>query len=86
MTGRVPSFSSMTRLYSASCAGVSWLTFSPSFSADQIHENAAAVIDSVVKARPAACKGTYMKACTISSTMGPGFRLDPVALVAETRR
>ena len=57
-----------------------------SFSAEQIAENAAAVIDSVVKARPSACKGTYMKACTISSTMGPGFRLDPVALVADTRR
>lgn len=54
-----------------------------SFSEDQIFENAAAVVDAVVKARPSAVKGTYMKSCTISSTMGPGFRLDTNALGAE---
>ena len=51
-----------------------------SFSAQQIEENAAAVIQAVLKAKPAACKGTYLKACTMSSTMGPGFHLDPAAL------
>ena len=51
-----------------------------SFTQDQIVENAAAVIESIIKARPTAAKGTYMKACTISSTMGPGFRLDTNAL------
>ncbi|MBM3288811.1 MAG: 50S ribosomal protein L1 [Candidatus Hydrogenedentes bacterium] len=54
-----------------------------SFSAKQIEENAAAVIGAVVKARPSACKGTYLKACTMSSTMGPGFRLDAAALVGQ---
>jgi len=56
-----------------------------SFDANQIRENAFSVIQSVVKAKPSACKGTYMKACTISSTMGPGYRMDPVALTAEAK-
>lgn len=56
-----------------------------SFSAEQIAENASSVIESIVKARPSACKGTYLKACAISSTMGPGFRLDPAALTAQYR-
>ncbi|GMU94170.1 MAG: 50S ribosomal protein L1 [Candidatus Hydrogenedentota bacterium] len=54
-----------------------------SFTAQQIEENAAAVIGAVVKARPAACKGQYLKACCISSTMGPGFRMDPAALTSQ---
>ena len=54
-----------------------------SFEAGQLEENAAAVIESIVKARPAACKGTYLKSCTMSSTMGPGFRLDPSSLSSE---
>lgn len=53
-----------------------------SFTAQQIEENAASVIQSVLKARPAACKGTYLKACTLSSTMGPGFKMDPAALTS----
>lgn len=56
-----------------------------SFDVSQILENAASVIQSVIKAKPSACKGTYLKACTISSTMGPGFRMDPVALTAEVK-
>ncbi|GMV94749.1 MAG: 50S ribosomal protein L1 [Candidatus Hydrogenedentota bacterium] len=56
-----------------------------SFTAAQIEENSAAVIQAVLKARPAACKGTYLKACTMSSTMGPGFRLDPAALSADLK-
>ena len=56
-----------------------------SFTPEQIEENAAAVIESIVKARPAACKGTYLKACALSSTMGPGFKLDPAALTAAYR-
>lgn len=56
-----------------------------SFTTQQIEENAAAVIESVVKARPPACKGTYLKSCAMSSTMGPGFRLDSSALTAQFR-
>ncbi len=56
-----------------------------SFTAEQIAENAAAIIESVVKARPTACKKTYLRSCAISSTMGPGFRLDPAALTTQFR-
>ncbi len=54
-----------------------------SFEAGSIEENAVSVIESIIKGRPSACKGTYLKSCTLSSTMGPGFRLDPVALTSE---
>lgn len=54
-----------------------------SFSQQQITENASAIIASIVKARPSAVKGTYLKACAMSTTMGPGFRLDPSALVSR---
>lgn len=56
-----------------------------SFSAEQIEENATAVIESIVKARPSACKGTYLKTCAMSSTMGPGFKLDPAVLMSQYR-
>lgn len=56
-----------------------------SFAKEQIAENAEAVLESVVKARPAACKGTYLKSCTMSSTMGPGFRLDTAAITSKYR-
>ncbi len=56
-----------------------------SFSVEQIEENAKAVIEAVVKARPSAAKGTYLRSCTLSSTMGPGFRLDTAALSSMFR-
>ena len=56
-----------------------------SFDARQIEENAAAVLSAIIKARPSACKGQYLKTCTMSSTMGPGLRMDPAALTAQYR-
>jgi len=56
-----------------------------SFTPEQIEENAAAVIESVVRARPSSCKGTYLKTCAICSTMGPGFKLDTAALMTQFR-
>jgi large subunit ribosomal protein L1 len=47
-----------------------------SFSAVQLTENLTAFLDTILKARPAAAKGTYLRTATISSTMGPGIRLD----------
>lgn len=47
-----------------------------SFSPTQIEENARAVIDAVVKARPNSVKGVYIQSCTISATMSPPVRLD----------
>jgi len=51
-----------------------------SFEASQLVDNAAAIIGAVVKAKPAAAKGTYMKKISISSTMGPGVRVDPAGV------
>jgi large subunit ribosomal protein L1 len=47
-----------------------------SFAAQSLIDNAHALIDSVVKAKPAAAKGKYLKSVTISSTMGPGISID----------
>ena len=46
-----------------------------SFNEKQIADNVRALIDSVVKARPAGAKGTYLKKISISSTMGPGLKI-----------
>ena len=46
-----------------------------SFEKDALLENAKAVIDAIHGAKPASAKGTYIKRCTISSTMGPGLRV-----------
>jgi large subunit ribosomal protein L1 len=48
-----------------------------SFSEDAIRENARALIDAVVKAKPAGAKGTFVKKVALSSSMGPGVRVDP---------
>ncbi len=47
-----------------------------SFAADSLVANAHALVDSIVKAKPAAAKGKYLKSVTLSSTMGPGVRID----------
>jgi large subunit ribosomal protein L1 len=47
-----------------------------SFSAKQLEDNLAAFMDTIVKARPAAAKGVYLRSATVSSTMGPGVKLD----------
>ncbi len=54
-----------------------------SFDAAKLHENASAVIESVIKAKPASCKGRYLKSVVISSTMGPGVTLDAIALMKQ---
>lgn len=55
-----------------------------SFSAEQLNENVEAVIGAVLKARPASAKGKYVKSVSVSSTMGPGIRVDESAFaVAE---
>jgi large subunit ribosomal protein L1 len=47
-----------------------------SFPAQSLIDNAHALVDSVVKAKPAAAKGRYLKSVTVSSTMGPGVAID----------
>jgi len=47
-----------------------------SFATDALVANTRALVDSVVRAKPAAAKGRYLKSVTVSSTMGPGIRID----------
>ena len=56
-----------------------------SFAAENLVENAYALVSSVVKAKPAAARGRYLKSITVSSTMGPGVRIDSTAVDAATR-
>jgi large subunit ribosomal protein L1 len=53
------------------------------FSQNQLSENAQTLIDTVIKARPAAVKGRYVRRITVASTMSPGIDLDLVALDAK---
>ena len=48
-----------------------------SFDEAKLGENLKSFMDAVVRSRPAAAKGTYIKSVTLSSTMGPGVRIDP---------
>ena len=48
-----------------------------SFSSEQLGENLGAIMDSIVRAKPSASKGTYVKSVTVCSTMGPGVAIDP---------
>ena len=52
-----------------------------SFGADKLAENLKVVMDAIIKAKPAAAKGQYLRSVTITSTMGPGIKLNPVKLV-----
>jgi large subunit ribosomal protein L1 len=47
-----------------------------SFTQEQLQDNLKAFMESVVRAKPAAAKGTYVRSVTVSSTMGPGVRVD----------
>ncbi|MBI3947218.1 MAG: 50S ribosomal protein L1 [Armatimonadetes bacterium] len=50
-----------------------------SYSVDQLRENFATAIGAILKARPAAAKGHYLQQITLSSTMGPGLKVDTAA-------
>jgi large subunit ribosomal protein L1 len=50
-----------------------------SFDLDRLQENAKTLIDAVIKAKPVAAKGKYLKSAVIGSTMGPGIRIDVTA-------
>ncbi len=53
-----------------------------SFEHDQIEENVRALVDAVVKAKPSGTKGAYLKRVAVSSTMGPGLRLNVASVAA----
>ncbi len=56
-----------------------------SFETVSLVENAHALVDSVVKAKPSAAKGKYLKSVTVSSTMGPGIVIDTAHLDERTK-
>src|SRR5690348_944432 len=56
-----------------------------SFSSQNLIDNAHALVDSVVKAKPSAAKGKYIKSVTLSSTMGPGIVIDAAHLDAPAK-
>jgi large subunit ribosomal protein L1 len=47
-----------------------------SFDSDKLFDNLSSLIDSVVKAKPSGAKGQYVKSATLSTSMGPGIKLD----------
>jgi large subunit ribosomal protein L1 len=53
-----------------------------SFEKEKLLANLHALIDAVIKAKPAAAKGVYLKKIAISTTMGPGIRVDPSTVSA----
>ncbi|HEU4987672.1 MAG TPA: 50S ribosomal protein L1 [Rhizobiaceae bacterium] len=60
-------------------AGVGKASFSP----EQLEENIRAFADAVIKAKPSGAKGNYVKKVALSSTMGPGLKIDPSTLAAS---
>lgn len=51
-----------------------------SFSAEDLEKNLSTVLDALARAKPATAKGTYMQSVTISTTMGPGIRVEPATV------
>jgi large subunit ribosomal protein L1 len=51
-----------------------------SFDIEKLKENVLALMDVIIRAKPASSKGTYLKSVAISTTMGPGVKLDPNTL------
>ena len=53
-----------------------------SFDAKRLQDNVNAILDTIIRAKPATAKGVYLKGVTISTTMGPGIKMDTAAIVA----
>ena len=55
-----------------------------SFGAEKLNDNAMALLNAVIKAKPAATKGTYIRSCVVATTMGPGIRVNAAKLTGAT--
>jgi large subunit ribosomal protein L1 len=53
-----------------------------SFGREKLQENLDALMGAIVKAKPAAAKGQYVKSCVVATTMGPGVKINPGKFVA----
>jgi large subunit ribosomal protein L1 len=49
-----------------------------SFGPEKLYENLMALIETIVKLKPASSKGTYLRTISLSTTMGPGVKVDPI--------
>lgn len=49
-----------------------------SFGVEKLYENITALIEAIIKLKPASSKGTYLKSISLSTTMGPGIKVDPL--------
>jgi len=54
-----------------------------SFGGDKLRDNARTMIETLLRLKPQSAKGTYMRSVTVSTTMGPGIKIDHLPLVAE---
>ncbi|MGI6036439.1 MAG: 50S ribosomal protein L1 [Limnochordia bacterium] len=63
-------------------AGVHVIIGKASFTEEQLIENFKALMEAIIKARPAAAKGSYLRSVAIASTMGPGIKVSPQEVVA----
>jgi large subunit ribosomal protein L1 len=54
-----------------------------SFGGDKLHDNAKAFLEIIIKLKPASAKGTYVRSVTLSTTMGPGIKVDPTPLLSD---
>ena len=54
-----------------------------SFGQEKIMENFNALLGAIVRAKPAAAKGQYIRSCVIASTMGPGIKVNPAKLLTN---
>ena len=54
-----------------------------SFGAEKLYENYATLLDAIVKAKPAAAKGQYIRSCVVTSTMGVGIKINPNKVFAS---
>ncbi len=52
-----------------------------SFGTEKLQENFDTLMDAIVKAKPAAAKGQYVRSCVVSSTMGPGVKINPAKFI-----
>ena len=51
-----------------------------SFGAEKLQENFDALLSAIVRAKPAAAKGQYIRSCTVAATMGPGIKINPAKI------
>lgn len=57
-----------------------------SFTEEQLTENFNTLMDAIIKAKPASAKGTYMKSVTVTSTMGPGIKVNTLKIGADLKK